>query len=105
MSVDISKLFQKMLLHPEDSDLHRYAMKNEAGLFKKRRMTRVTFGVTYLPFLASQVHYQVPMDHQQEFPEAVALIKSSFVNSSPHYIFIPEAAALFTSSFLKQQPS
>ena len=67
-----------MSLHLEDRDLHRYVMKNEEGLVEDWRMTRVTFGVTSSPFLATQVLRQVAIDHQQEFPEAAALITSSF---------------------------
>ena len=41
-------------------------------------MTQATFGVTSSPFLATQVLRQVAIDHQQEYPEAAALITSSF---------------------------
>ena len=41
-------------------------------------MTRVTFGVTSSPFLATQLLRQVAIDYQQEFHEAAALITSSF---------------------------
>ena len=80
MSTDISKMFREVSLHLEDRDLHRYVMKNEneEGLVEDWRMTRVTFGVTSSPFLATQVLRQVAIDHQQEFPEAAALITSSF---------------------------
>ena len=55
-----------------------YVMKNEEGLVENWRMTRVIFGVTSSPFLATQVLRQVDIDHQQEFSEAAALITSSF---------------------------
>ena len=77
MSADISKMFQEVTLHLQDRDLYRYVMKNEEGLVEDLMMTRVTFGVTS-PFLATQILRQVAIDHQQEFPEAAALIISSF---------------------------
>ena len=77
MSADISKMFQEVSLHLQDCYLHRYVMKNEEGLVEYWMMTRVTFGVTS-PFLVTQILRQVAIDHQQEFPEAAALIISSF---------------------------
>ena len=78
MSSDISKMFREVSLHPNDRDLHRYVMKDESGQIQDWRMTRVTFGVTSSPFLATQVLRQLALDHQKEFPEAAELILTSF---------------------------
>ena len=41
-------------------------------------MTRLTFGVTSSPFLATQVLRQVATDHQNEFPKAAAVVLNTF---------------------------
>ncbi len=52
--------------------------RDKAGQYQDYRMTRLTFGVTSSPFLATQVLRQLASDYEQEFPEASALILSSF---------------------------
>ena len=52
---DISKMFREVGLHPEERDLHRYLVKGDHQTFQEYRMTRLTFGVTCSPFLATQV--------------------------------------------------
>ena len=41
-------------------------------------MTRLTFGVTSSPFLATQVLRQVASDHEDEFPQEAAIVRQSF---------------------------
>ncbi len=55
VSADISKMFREVLLHPEDRDLHRFILRDEAGALIDCRMKRVTFSITSSPFLATQV--------------------------------------------------
>ncbi len=55
MSADISKMLRQVGLHPEDRDLHRFLQPGPDGKLQDMRMTRVTFGVTSSPFLATQV--------------------------------------------------
>ncbi len=40
------------------------------------RMTRVTFGVTSSPFLASQVLRQVARDHENQYPRAAKIVST-----------------------------
>ena len=79
MSSDISKMFREVGLHSKEQDLHRYLMSGgvSQGL-EDWRMTRLTFGVTSSPFLASQVLRQVAKDYQEEFPLAAEIIRSTF---------------------------
>ncbi len=44
------------------------------------RMTRVTFGVTSSPFLATQVLRQVAKDHQEQYPRAAKIIANFYVD-------------------------
>ncbi len=69
MSADISKMFREVSLHSDDRDLHCYVVKDKAGQYQDYRMTRLTFGVTSSPFLATQVLRQLASDYEQEFPE------------------------------------
>ena len=64
---DISKMFREVGLHPEERDLHRYLVKGDHQTFQEYRMTRLTFGVTCSPFLATQVLQQVAADHAEEY--------------------------------------
>ena len=76
---DISKMFREIGLAKPDRNLHRFLWRpHEDQPLQEARMTRVTFGVTSSPFLATQVLRQVATDYQHEFPEASKVILSSF---------------------------
>ena len=45
------------------------------------RMTRVTFGVTSSPFLATQVLRQVAKDHEKQYPRAAKIISNFYVDN------------------------
>ena len=65
-------------MHQDERDFHRFLMRDEQGHLQDRRMTRLTFGVTSSPFLATQVLRQVATDHQNEFPRAAAVVLTTF---------------------------
>ena len=71
-------MFREVGLHPEERDLHRYLVKGDHQTFQEYRMTRLTFGVTCSPFLATQVLQQVTADRAEEYPTAAAIIGSCF---------------------------
>ena len=70
MSGDISKMFREVALHPANRDLHRFVHQDEDGNWLDCRMARLTFGITSLPFLATQVLRQLTRDPEHEFPRA-----------------------------------
>ena len=78
MSADISKMFREVSLHPDERDFHQYITRDEQGQLKDQRMTRLTFGVACLPFLATQVLRQIAEDHREEFPEAAEAVSTCF---------------------------
>ena len=79
MSADISKMFRVVGLHLEDRDLHRFLQSgSDGGGLKDMRMTRVTFGVTSSPFLATQVLRQLAQDYQDQYPQAASIIMQNF---------------------------
>ena len=78
MSADISKMFREVGLHPEDRDLHRFLQSGPDGKLQDMRMTRVTFGVTSSPFLATQVLRQVAKDYQKQYPRASDIVRKQF---------------------------
>jgi len=41
-------------------------------------MTRLKFGISNAPFIATQTMRQVAMDYRQQYPEASDVIKSDF---------------------------
>ena len=65
-SADISRMFREVALHSEDRDLHRYVVRNSQNELEDWRMTRVTFGVTLSPFLATAFLRQVAKDHFED---------------------------------------
>ena len=78
MTGDISKMFREVGLHRAERDFHRYLVKGEDQSLQDWRMTRLTFGVTSSPFIATQVLHQVAADYSDEFPTAAAIIRSRF---------------------------
>ena len=78
MSADISKMFREVGLQEGDVDFHRFLLRDDDGEIRDWRMTRLTFGVTTSPFLATQVLRQLAHDHREEFPLAARIIESSF---------------------------
>ena len=79
MAADISKIFREVGLHSGDRDLHRFLMRNDTTkMLEEWRMTRLTFGVTCSPFLATQVLRQLAEDHNQEHSRAADIIRRSF---------------------------
>ena len=71
-------MFREVGLHEEERDLHRYLVKGTDNSFQEYRMTRLTFGVTCSPFLATQVLQQVAADYSAEYPTAAAIIGTCF---------------------------
>ena len=78
VSADISKMFREIGLQPSKRDLHRFLLPGTNGKLVDHRMTRLTFGVTCSPFLATRVLLQVAEDHEQEFPRASHLVRRAF---------------------------
>ena len=71
-------MFRESGLHRSERDFHRYLVTAEEGKLEDWRMTRLTFGITSSPFLATQVLHQVAADYSAEFPTAAAIIRSLF---------------------------
>ena len=68
-------------MHPDERDFHRYITRNKQGQLQDQRMTRLTFGVTCSPFLATEVLRRIAEDHREEFPNAAeAVLKSFYVD-------------------------
>ena len=53
-------------MHSEDRDLLRFLVRKEKGQIEDWRMTRVTFGVTSSPFLATASLQQAGLDYTDE---------------------------------------
>ncbi len=79
LCADISKMFREVGLHPDDRDLHRFLQPEpNGGAIQDMRMTRVTFGVTSSPFLATQVLRQLAHDYQEQYPKAAYIVRNHF---------------------------
>ncbi len=66
-------MFREVGLHPDDRDLHRFLQPEpNGGAIQDMRLTRVTFGVTSSPFLATQVL------RQQQYPKAAYIVRNHF---------------------------
>lgn len=78
MTADVSKMYRQISLHADEQDYHRFLHRGESGDITDFCMTRLTFGVTSSPFLASQVLRQLAQDHQVDHPEASNIVTTSF---------------------------
>ena len=78
MSADIFKMFREVGLQEGERDYHRFLHHDQAGDLQDWRMTRLTFGVTSSPYLATQVLRQVASDYRNDFPKAARIIESTF---------------------------
>ena len=93
MSADISKMLREVELHKYDRDLHRFLQSSTRGEgVMDMRMTRVTFGVTSSPFLATQVLRQVAQDHKNQYPRAAKIISNFYVDDCLMGAATPEEA-------------
>ena len=79
LSADISKMFHEVLLHPGDRDLHRFILRDEAGCLVYCRIIRLTFGITSLPFAATQVLHILANSHVLSHAVASKAILSDFM--------------------------
>ena len=74
-SIDISKMFREILLHPNERDFLRFLRFSPSShQIETCRMKRLTFGVSSSPFLATKVLRQAAADHKEEFPKAAEVI-------------------------------
>ena len=76
---DISKMYRAVGLDPNDRDFHRLLWRNNPEEdTQEYRMTRVTFGITSAPFLATKSVLQLAEEHQRTLPQAAKAVKESF---------------------------
>ena len=93
MSADVSKMFREVELHKDDRDMHRFLQSSTRGEdIMDMRMTRVTFGVTSSPFLATQVLRQVAKDHKNQYPRAAKISSNFYVDDCLTGVASPEEA-------------
>ena len=76
---DISKMYRAVGLDPNDRNFHRFLWRNNPEeTIQEYRMTRVTFGITSAPFLATKSVLQLAEEHQKTLPQAAKAVKESF---------------------------
>ena len=78
VSADISKMFREIVLQSSERDYHRFIQRNSNGELTDWRMKRLTFGVASSPFVATQVLRQLAINYKDQYPQAAAVIESSF---------------------------
>ena len=76
---DISKMYRAIELPSPDRDLHRFVWCNQSDTLQDYRMTRVTFGVS---FIANMAVKQNAADHAQEFPLAAKVVGEASMTAS-----------------------
>ncbi|XP_011858427.1 PREDICTED: uncharacterized protein LOC105555984 [Vollenhovia emeryi] len=75
---DIAKMFQQILVHPDDVDFQRILWRPpESLLIRLYRLLTVTYGQKPSPFLAQRSLLQLARDEGKDFPEAVSIIEES----------------------------
>lgn len=71
-------MFCEIGLLDEKKDFHHYIFLGKHDKTTDMRMRRLTFGVTSLLYLATQVLHQIANDHQTKFPSAAKILRESF---------------------------
>ncbi|XP_029166208.1 uncharacterized protein LOC114937014 [Nylanderia fulva] len=79
---DIEKMYQQILVHPEDQDLQRILWRNSPGEpAQEYKLTTVTYGLSCAPYLAMRTLQQLAEDERANFPlGAAALREDSYVD-------------------------
>ena len=78
MLADISKMFQEILLNPEERDFHRFLVRNQTGAIIDCWMERLTFGVKCSPFLATHVLRTLAKLHAFSHTAASSAVMQNF---------------------------
>ena len=79
LTTDVSRMYRAVLLTESDKDLHRFVWrKSTSEPLKDFRMTRVTFGVSSLSFIANMCVKQNALHYASEFPLASEAVHKSF---------------------------
>jgi len=98
-SVDISKMFCKIKLHPGEKDLHRFILQQTSGTLVDCRMTRVTFGLCSYPFLVTQMIRDMAVKHADSHPKASRVILEYFYVND----FIPGSETIEAATLVRSQ--
>ena len=76
---DVSQMYRAVLLEEPDKDLHRFIWRNNPGEpLRDYRMTRVTFDVSALSFIANMCVKQNAIDFGSQYPRAAKQVETSF---------------------------
>ena len=79
MIADVSRMYRAVLLARPDKDLHRFVWRdNPNDQLRDYRMTRVTFGVSALSFIANMCIKQNAIDFGSQYPRAAKQVEPSF---------------------------
>ncbi|XP_059608215.1 uncharacterized protein LOC132256052 [Phlebotomus argentipes] len=79
MSADISKMYLQIQLDSADANFQRLVYRSSPHEpLRDYRIPRVCFGVASSPFLATRALIQLANDHEKEFPQAAAALRTNF---------------------------
>lgn len=76
---DITKMYLQLVLHPDHADFQRLVWREDPSEpVRDYRITRVCFGVTSSPFLATRALVELAHEHKHSHPLASEIILNSF---------------------------
>ena len=102
---DISKMFREVRLSPTDRDLHRFLWRPQLDQpLQEGRMTRVTFGVTSSPFLATKPYVKQPLTIKSSTPRQLRSYSLSFMSDRSGYRRSSNSTPISTQSVTPQRP-
>ncbi len=93
LSADIDAMFSRIRLKDKDQPYHRFLWPEENGTISTCEMTRVTFGVTYSPYVAIYTTWRAADDAcpgMEEAAEAVHQDLSVGVVHKGRPLFFPK---------------
>jgi len=72
-------MFREVALNPKDSDFHHFLIRDPpSSKILDARMVRLTFEVTFSPFLTTSVLQQIANYHRCDHPRAAQVVLSKF---------------------------
>ena len=78
-TADIAKMYRQNVVHPQDRNLQRILWRYSSDeTIQEYRLTKVTYGTSSAPFLATRCLKKLADDNKCQYPRAVQVLSNDF---------------------------
>jgi hypothetical protein len=78
-TADIAKMYQQILIHPQDRDLQRILWRHSPEEpIQEYQLNTVTYGTSAAPFLATRCLKKLAEDNRAHYPKAAQVLSNDF---------------------------